>query len=62
MTIKEFFANNQVDYILKDVRKDNTARTELVQVYKKRSVPVTVIGDEVIVGFIEPVLRKALGI
>ena len=62
VAIKQFFADNQVDYLLKDIRKDSEARKELVQVYKKRSVPVTVIGDEVIHGFIEPVLRKALGI
>ncbi|QOR36971.1 glutaredoxin family protein [Clostridium sp. 'deep sea'] len=60
--MKQFFADNQVDYLLKDIRKDSEARKELVQVYKKRSVPVTVIGDEVIHGFIEPVLRKALGL
>ena len=47
---------------MKDVRKDNQARTELVKVYKRRSVPVTIIGDEVIEGFIEPVLKKALGL
>ena len=61
-TIKQFFADNQVDYELKDVRKDNQARTELVKVYKRRSVPVTIIGEEVIEGFIEPVLKKALGL
>ncbi len=47
---------------MKDVRRDQQARNELIKVYKQRSVPVTVIGEEVIVGFIEPKLREVLGI
>jgi glutaredoxin-like YruB-family protein len=58
--IKSFFDENNVDYEDKDVRKDAQARNDLIKVYKQRSVPTAIIGDEVVVGFREERLKELL--
>lgn len=47
---KDYFANNNIPYVEKDISSDPQARTELLQL-KSRGVPTFVIGEEVIVGF-----------
>lgn len=59
---KNFLDSYQVEYEVRDVRKDITARNELVKVYKQRSVPVCIIGENLIVGFREDLLRKYLNL
>lgn len=60
--IKSFLDENNVEYEEKDVRKDQQARNDLIKVYKQRSVPTTVIGDEVIVGYREEKLKELLNL
>ena len=49
--VKAFFIKNGVEYEEKDVAVDETARKELVEISGQMGVPVTVIGENVIIGF-----------
>lgn len=59
--IKRFLDDNQVDYQSKDITQDPVAKRELVQEFKSRGVPTTVVDGQVVVGFNEPELKKLLG-
>ena len=57
---KEFFSKNKVKYREINVAEDQEAAQEMIKKSGQTGVPVSVIDGEVIVGFDEPRLRKAL--
>ena len=57
---KEFFKANKIKYDEIDVAADQRAAEEMIEKSGQRGVPVTTIDGEVVVGFDEPKLRKAL--
>jgi len=59
---KAWFKEHNVNYVEKDVGKDAKAGEEAVEKSGQVGVPVSIIGKEVIVGFDEEKLKKALGI
>ena len=59
---KDFFKEHNVEYEEFNVASDGKARQEIVQKSGQLGVPVTIIGNKVIVGFDEPALKSALGI
>jgi glutaredoxin-like YruB-family protein len=58
---KEYFTKNNVVYTEYNVASDEMRRKEMIDKTSQLGVPVIVIGDEVIVGFDEPAIAKALG-
>jgi glutaredoxin-like YruB-family protein len=59
---KEFFNANGVKYTELDVSSDANAAQEMVNLSGQKGTPVIDVNGEIIVGFNEPALRKALGI
>ena len=59
---KDFFKEHNVEYEEFNVASDAKARQEIVQKSGQLGVPVTVIGNNVIVGFDENAIKSALGI
>jgi len=59
---KDFFKENKVDYIEKDVSTDDKAREEMVDKSHQMGVPVIDIDGEMFVGFDRDALSKALEI
>ena len=57
---KEFFKENNVTFEEVDVAENRAAAEEMVAKSGQMGVPVTEIGGEIIVGFDEARLRKAL--
>ncbi len=57
---KEFFKENDIDFENIDVSKNRKAAQEMVQKSGQMGVPVIEINDNVIVGFNEPEIKKAL--
>ena len=57
---KEFFSKNKVKYREINVAEDQEAAQEMIKKSGQTGVPVSVIDGEVIIGFDEPRLRKAL--
>jgi len=60
--VKEFFKKNNIEFTDHDVTTDPVARKEMIDTSGQMGVPVVVIGDNVVVGFNESVLRDLLGI
>ena len=60
--VKAFLEDAGVKYESFDVGKDLKRRKEMVELSGQMAVPVTVIGDTVIVGFQKELLAKALRI
>lgn len=58
--IKKLLQAEQVDYQEVDVSESEQALEEMKQASGQMGVPVTVIGDEVVVGFNKKKLKKAL--
>lgn len=58
--IKQFLSKNNIPYTEIDVSKDEAALEEMKNISGQMSVPVTVIGDEVITGYDKKKLQKAL--
>src|SRR5689334_9281619 len=58
--VKQFLNNKGVPFVEKDVASDRMAAVEMVRRSGQQGVPVTVIGDEVIVGFDQPALNQAV--
>ncbi|MBS7346576.1 MAG: NrdH-redoxin [Candidatus Sacchiramonaceae bacterium] len=60
----DWLEHNKVEFELKDIERDEAAMTELKEKMNGefRGVPVTVIDDEVIVGFDRPKLTQLLEI
>lgn len=59
--VKNFLDENKVEYEVKNVSHDTEARNELIE-KGYRGVPVTVIGDEEVVGFDQAKLVKLLNL
>lgn len=61
--MKEFLSQKEITYIDHDVTTDKTALEEMRKITQGGlSVPVIHIGDEIIVGFDEERIKKALGL
>lgn len=61
VAVKNFLNENNVEFEEANVDRDAQARSELIQ-KGYRGVPVTVIGDEEIVGFDQPRLKELLNL
>ena len=59
--VKEFLSQNNIAFTERNIAADETALTELEQL-GYMTTPVTVIDDEVVVGFDRPKLERLLGI
>lgn len=57
---KEFFKKHNMKYTEKDVAADEKAAQEAIDKSGQMGVPVVDIDGQIIVGFDEPKLRKAL--
>ena len=58
---KDYMDENNVKYTEKNISQDQEARKELMK-KGHMGVPVTIIGDEEIVGFDQAKLKEALGL
>lgn len=58
---KEFFAKNGIAYEEKNVATDMAAREEMVKKSHQLGVPVIDVNGEILVGFNQEELMKALG-
>lgn len=58
--VKQFLNSKGVPFVEKDVASDQKAAMEMVRKSGQQGVPVTVIEDEVIVGFNQPALNRAV--
>lgn len=61
-TAKEFFKENGVDYVEKDVAVDEQARDEMVRKSEQMGVPVIDVDGEIVVGYDEKRLAELLGV
>jgi glutaredoxin-like YruB-family protein len=59
---KQFFSENNVAYTEIDVSEDTQAAQKMIQKSGQSGVPVIEIGEEIIVGFDKPALKKLLKI
>ncbi len=57
--VKEFLSQNKIDFIERNVANDETALAEL-QKLRYMTTPVTLVDDEVVVGFDRDRLEKLL--
>lgn len=57
---KEFFKENDVEYVENDVAADAEKRQEMIDLTGQMGVPVIKVGDDVIIGFDEPKLKELL--
>jgi len=60
---KEYFKQNNIVYINRDVEEDSDAMEALTETYKSRAVPVIVIGNDekILKGFKQAEFEKAYG-
>ena len=59
---KQFLEDNGVEYRDLNVAEDGGARDEMIERSGQMGVPTILIGDEVVVGFDEALLREKLGL
>ena len=59
---KEFLKANKVPFTNKDVGSNKKNAQEMIKKSGQQSVPVTVVGSKVIVGYSESKLKSALGL
>lgn len=59
---KEFFKKHNIQYTDYNVAEDEVKREEMVHRSGQLGVPVIFVGEEMIVGFDEPALKRALNI
>ena len=57
---KEFFKKNKISYTEKDVSKNSKYADEMIEKSGQTGTPVIIIGKEIIAGFNEEKLTKAL--
>ncbi len=57
--VKEFLSQKKIDFIERNVATDEAALAEL-QKLRYMTTPITVVGDEVIIGFDRDKLEKLL--
>ncbi len=60
----DWLEHNKVEFEMKDIEQDESAMAELKEKMggEFRGVPVTAIGDDVVLGFDRPKLTQLLGI
>ena len=58
--VKEFLSERNIGYEERDVSVDPAAASEMVRISGQKGVPVTLIGNNVIVGFNRQALEQAL--
>lgn len=61
-TAKDFFKQHNIEFTEHNVGNDLEKRKEMIELSGQKGVPVTTVGDEVIVGFDKEKLEKALDI
>jgi glutaredoxin len=59
---KEYLNNNKIEFTEYDVAADAAKRAEMIDISEQMGVPVTTIGDAVIVGFDRDEIAAQLGI
>lgn len=59
---KEFFTEKGIEFTNYDVSKDLERRQEMFNITSQMGVPVTVIGDDVVIGFDKEKLSELLNI
>lgn len=59
---KEFFKEHGVEYTEHDVSADEEAREEMIEISEQMGVPVTKVGDEIVVGFNKNKLAELLNL
>lgn len=59
---KKFFKENGIEYTEYDVRQDPEKRQEMMSLSGSMSVPVITIGDFMLKGFNEEILKMRLGL
>lgn len=59
-SVKQYLASRGVSFVERNVERDPEAAAEMVRLSGQQGVPVTRIGDEVIVGYDRPRLDEAL--
>jgi len=59
--VKEFLSQNHIPFVERNVASDGSALAELEKL-GYMTTPVTLVGEEVVVGFDRPRLEKLLGI
>jgi glutaredoxin-like YruB-family protein len=57
---KEFFKENNVEYVEHDVAADAEKREEMIEMTGQMGVPVIRIGDDVVIGFDEAKVKELL--
>ena len=60
--VKEFLKQHKIPYDDLNVAENAEARDEMVEKSGQMGVPVTMIGDQIIVGFDKEALMNALGV
>ncbi|MFH1505465.1 MAG: glutaredoxin domain-containing protein [archaeon] len=58
--LKDWLKEHNVEFETIDVAVDQAARKEVIEVSGQRTVPVTKVDDEIIIGFEREALKKAL--
>ena len=59
---KEFFTEHNIAFTDYNVAEDAARRTEMREITGQMGVPVIIIGNDVVIGFVEPKLRSLLNI
>ncbi|MDP2837707.1 MAG: glutaredoxin family protein [Candidatus Moranbacteria bacterium] len=59
---KTFFNEHNIEYVEKDISRDDKAREEAVAKSHQMSVPIIEIDDQIIVGFDQEKLSALLGV
>ena len=59
---KEYFAENNIQFVNYDVSKDLERRQEMFDITSQMGVPVIIIGDDVVIGFDREKIAELLGI
>lgn len=59
---KEFFKENNIEFTDHNVAEDTDKRAEMVEKSGQMGVPVTFVGDEMVIGFDKNKLSSLLGI
>jgi len=59
---EEFLRKHRVKFLVKDIENKPEYAREMVKKSRQTGIPVIEIGGEIVVGYDEPALRKALNI
>jgi len=60
--VKEYLTENKVEFVDVDVSIDQEKAQEMIKKSGQMGVPVIEIGEELVIGFDEPKLKKFLGL